>query len=250
MSEIARRTAKGERWAVVHGASGIMDRLCLERGVAVRMITSPSGYRSRFVGEVERAIFEEAAMSYGASIKKILLELGIDAEQIRPEDSGVTARRKDALRESAGGRIRIVRGNYSGTVTAVDGAKILDALGRGVVPILPPLGFDGESSLVVNVDGDRLAAAVSRALSAEVMIVLSNVPGLMKDINSPESRIGSGNLMDWDALERHAQGNMKRKLVACKEALEGGVPRVYLADGRTEKPIENAIGGNSTCLVR
>jgi acetylglutamate/LysW-gamma-L-alpha-aminoadipate kinase len=250
MAEIAERTAGGEKWAVVHGASGVMDKLCAERGVDVRMITSPSGYRSRFVGEKERALFEEAALRFGASIRKILAEFGVEAEQIKPRDAGVSARRKDVLRESIEGRIRIVRGNYSGTVTSVDGTRVLDVLNRKAVPILPPLGFDAESSFDINVDGDRLGASLAKALGADVMVVLSNVPGLMKDINSPESRVDSGRLEDWDVLECYARGNMKRKLVACKEALEGGVPRVFLADGRRERPIENALRGDATCLVR
>ncbi|NCC06371.1 MAG: uridylate kinase, partial [Clostridia bacterium] len=43
MSELATRVAGGEKWVLVHGASGIMDRLCRERGVEIRMVTSPSG---------------------------------------------------------------------------------------------------------------------------------------------------------------------------------------------------------------
>jgi acetylglutamate/LysW-gamma-L-alpha-aminoadipate kinase len=249
MREIADRVSMGERWVVVHGASGIMDRLCSERGIDVRMITSPSGYRSRFVGETERTIFEEAAMSYGASIKKILDGLGVKAEQVRPEASGIAAKRKDVLRECVNGRIKIVRGNFSGTVVSVDGKKTL-GLTDGSIPILPPLGFDGESRLDINIDGDRLAAAVASALPANVMIILSNVPGLMKDVSSPESRITNGRLHDWESLERCALGNMKRKLVACKEALEGGVPKVYLADGRRDRPIKKALEGDATCLVR
>jgi acetylglutamate/LysW-gamma-L-alpha-aminoadipate kinase len=249
IGELVRRSAAGEKWAVVHGASGIMDRFCEERGVKIRMITSPSGYRSRYVGEVERAIFGEAAAEYGAVIRKTLTESGAAAEQLMPEDSGVMASRKDVVRESVGGRIRIVRGNYSGTVTSVNAARIMETLGRGVIPILPPLGFDAESSLDINVDGDRLAASVANAIGANALIILSNVPGLMKDVNSPGSRIDSGSLADWETLEHYAHGNMKRKLVACKEALAGGVPRVYLADGRTESPIQNALGGNATCLV-
>ena len=61
--ELAERTAKKKKWVLVHGASGIMDKLCAERGIEVRMITSPSGYRSRYVGEKEREVFREAALS-------------------------------------------------------------------------------------------------------------------------------------------------------------------------------------------
>ena len=249
--ELARRAGEGEAWVLVHGASGIMDRLCRERGVEIRMITSPSGYRSRFVGEAERAVFEEAAKAYGARIKKMLDELGAACEQVDPAATGsVAAGRKDVLRESVNGRIRIVRGNYSGTVTKVDPRPIREMLDRNVMPILPPLGFDAESGLNINIDGDRLAAAVTSTLGAGTMIVLSNVPGLMKDIEKPDSLIREGKLSSWDNLEHYAKGNMKRKLVACKEALEGGVPKVYLADGRVGDPIENALRGNATCLAR
>ena len=41
MDEVAKRVAAGERWIVVHGASGVMNDLCAERGVAIRMVTSP-----------------------------------------------------------------------------------------------------------------------------------------------------------------------------------------------------------------
>ena len=249
--ELARRASVGESWVLVHGASGIMDRLCRERGVAIRMITSPSGYRSRFVGEAERAVFEEAAMAYGARITRMLGKLNAASEQIDPAATGsVAAKRKDVLRESVNGRIRIVRGNYSGTVTKVDPRPIQDALAANVIPVLPPLGFDAEASLDINIDGDRLAAAVASVLGAGVMIVLSNVPGLMKDVENPGSLIREGRLADWERLDHYSKGNMKRKMVACKEALEGGVPKVCLVDGRVADPIENALKGEATCLVR
>lgn len=251
LSELAARTSGGERWVLVHGASGIMDRFCRERGVPVRMVTSPSGYRSRFVGETERAIFEEAAMAYGELIKKGLDDFGARAEQIHPASfQNISAKRKDVLRESVSGRVRVLRGNYSGTVTSVDGSLILEKAENGKIPVLPPLGFDKESGLAINIDGDRLAAATAGALAADMLIILSNVPGLMKDVEEPDSLIRNGNTANWDTLEYYARGNMKRKIVACREALDACVPKVYLADGRAESPIAKALGGVSTCLVR
>ncbi|MDR1578821.1 MAG: uridylate kinase [Synergistaceae bacterium] len=249
VSEIAARTSAGERWAVVHGASGIMDRFCGERGVGIRMITSPSGYRSRFVGETERAIFEEAAMAYGGMIHEAFSNLGVSSEQIRPEVSGVSATRKDVLRENSGGRVRIVRGNYSGTVNRVDPSRIAGVMDAGTIPLLPPLGMDRTSSLAINIDGDRLAAAVASALGA-VLVILTNVPGLLKDAENPASWIPEGELGGWGLLECYAKGNMKRKLVAAREALENGARRVYLADGRAGDPIRSALEGNGTCLIR
>ena len=246
--EIAARTASGERWIVVHGASGVMNDLCAERGVEIRMVTSPSGYRSRFVGERERELFREAALSYGARIAEMLAARGVKAKQADPErEAYAIAKRKDFLRESVNGRIRILRGNYSGTVTKIDFAPLAAMLDAGVVPVVPPLALDGELSISLNIDGDRLAAQIAGAARADLMIILSNVPGLMKDINNPQSLITSGSLAQWDIIEHYAEGNMKRKLVACKEALELSIPKVYLADGRVASPVANALEGRATC---
>lgn len=251
MDEIAARAAAGERWIVVHGASGVMNDLCAERGVEIRMVTSPSGYRSRFVGERERELFREAALSYGARIAAMLAERGTSARQTDPEsDRHALAKRKDFLRESVNGRMRILRGNYSGTVTKIDAAAITAALDAGAVPVVPPLAADELLGISLNIDGDRLAAQIAGAVGAEELYILSNVPGLMKDIDNPSSLIREGRLADWELIEYYAQGNMKRKLVACREALELGVPSVRLADGRAERPITNAREGNSTWLVR
>ncbi len=251
IDEVAHRTASGERWVVVHGASGVMNDLCAERGVEIRMVTSPSGYRSRFVGERERKLFREAALAYGARIKTMLGERGVKAEQADPEHAAyAVAKRKDFLRESVNGRIRILRGNYSGTVTKVDASVLTAPLNAGIVPVVPPLALDVELAISLNIDGDRLAAQIAGALQADMMIILSNVPGLMKDMDDSDSLITSGRLAQWDIIEHYAEGNMKRKLVACKEALELSIPKVYLADGRVKSPIANAVEGRATCLAR
>ena len=251
MSELAIRTANGEKWVLVHGASGIMDRLCRERGVEVRMVTSPSGYRSRYVGEKERILFREAALSYGAKIQKTLSDFGAPAKFLDPENTeGVFAERKDILREYSEGRTRILRGNYSGTITSVESENIIQASNNGFIPILPPLGLDSKSGLSLNIDGDRLAAAVAGAIKADILVILSNIPGLMKNINEPESLIKNrSDEGSWEKLEDYAKGNMKRKLLACREAFELGIPRIYLADGRVKEPLGNAERGNGTCLT-
>ena len=251
VDEIAARTKAGEKWVIAHGASGVMNQLCYERGMQIRMVTSPSGYRSRFVGEKERELFREAALSYGAKISNMLIERGAKVCQMDPEVSSyATAKRKDFLRESVNGRIRIIRGNYSGTVTKINIQPIMEALDRGEVAIVPPLALDGELNISLNVDGDRMAAQIASSAGAQTLIILSNVAGLLKDINDPQSLIKRAVLADWEIVEHYAEGNMKRKIVACKEALELGVKNIYLADGRAVNPLANAMEGNSTWLTR
>lgn len=241
--ELAERVASGERWVLVHGASGAMDDLCRREGVEVRHVVSPSGYRSRFVGEPERRLFERAAREAGEALVGQLGGLGVPGKALRP----ARAARKECLRSLEEGRVRLVRGNRSGSVTEVDPRPLEALLDSRTVPVLPPLGRDDEG-LWLNVDGDRLAAAAARALGAEVLVILSNVPGLLADPQDPESRIPSGDLEGWEVLEGAAKGNMKRKLLACREALEGGVPRVVLGDGRVEAPLGAALSGRGTQL--
>ncbi|NLD04929.1 MAG: uridylate kinase [Synergistaceae bacterium] len=251
MSELATRVTRGEKWVLVHGASGIMDRLCRERGVEIKMVTSPSGYRSRYVGESERKLFREAALSYGTKIQNRLADFGASSEFLDPETTeGVFANRKDILREYSEGRTRILRGNYSGTISSVSGEKIISVIDKGLIPILPPLGLDSKSGLSLNIDGDRLAASAASAIEADVLVILSNVPGLMKDINDPKSLIKNRSSEgSWEKLEEYAVGNMKRKLLACREAFDLNVPNIYLADGRISEPLKNAEMGDGTCLT-
>lgn len=251
MSELAARVAVGEKWILVHGASGIMDRLCRECGVEIRIVTSPSGYRSRYVGEKERELFREAALAYGANISETLASFGASSEFLDPEKTEeVFAERKDILREYSGGRTRILRGNYSGTISGVSSEKILAVTEKGRIPILPPLGLDTTSKLSLNIDGDRLAASVAGSVRADTLVILSNVPGLMRDVNDPDSLIRTRTSEgSWEKLEEYAAGNMKRKLLACREAFDLGVPSIYLADGRVSLPLKNAEEGNGTCLT-
>ena len=251
LDEIARRAAAGEQWIVVHGASGVMNDLCAERGVEIKMVMSPSGYKSRFVGAKERELFREAALSYGARIAAGLSSRGAVSKQFDPESVNYAeAKRKDFLRDFANGRTRILRGNYSGTVTKVDARAFSEALSNGAVPVVPPLALDQELKISLNVDGDRLAAGIAAAVKAEVLVILSNVAGLLKNAADDSTLIKNASLADWEILEHYAQGSMKRKVVACREALEAFVPKVYIADGRVSDPVANAFGGNSTCLAR
>jgi acetylglutamate/LysW-gamma-L-alpha-aminoadipate kinase len=76
------------------------------------------------------------------------------------------------------------------------------------------------------------------------------VPGLLRDPSDPDSLIDEATLGDWNELESCAEGNMKRKLLACKEALDAGVPRVILADSRLSRPLSAALSGGGTHIWR
>ncbi len=249
MEEIAERVSLGEEWVVVHGASARMNELCEGVGITPRHVTSPGGYRSRFVGLREQALFEVAAARNSVELLELLAEQGGRGCPVFPSSNrSVQALRKDSLRILEEGRLRVLRGNYSGRISRVYTEQMEEIIGCGGIPLLPPLGYDEESGLCLNVDGDRLAAGAAKALGASVLVIASNVPGLLEDPAREESLVARGSLEDWGFLENCARGNMKRKLLACREALEGGIPRAILCDSRRETPLEYALQGGGTHL--
>src|SRR5690242_6006256 len=94
----------------------------------------------------------------------------------------------------------------------------------------------------LNVDADRLAAALAVALDATWLIILSNVPGLLRDRHDPTTLIPVAP-PDSESL---AQGRMAVKVRAAAEAHRNGVPHVVLADGRVDSPIRSACAGKGT----
>jgi acetylglutamate/LysW-gamma-L-alpha-aminoadipate kinase len=250
LDELAERVKRGERWALVHGASGPMETICRSCGIEPLYVTSPSGYRSRFVGAKELALFEAACCQYSMELSWKLGKLGVGCLPLYPnKDVTAKATRKETLRSMEGGKVRILRGNYSGTVCGFDTAPLFEAWDKGLLPLFPPLAAD-EAGNSLNVDGDRMAAAAASAIGADALIILSNVPGILRDVNDPESRVEVGCLDLWNELETLAQGNMKRKLLAAREALEGRVGKVVLADSRKDNPISRALAGGGTTLCR
>ena len=120
-------------------------------------------------------------------------------------------------------------------------------LDHGYTPVLCPPGMSYESELM-NVDGDRAAAVLAVALRAATLVILSNVPGLLRDVgdaNSLVRRIDKAHMASYMDL---ALGRMKKKVMGAAEALEQGVGTVILGDARLEHPIQQALQGQGTVI--
>jgi acetylglutamate/LysW-gamma-L-alpha-aminoadipate kinase len=104
-------------------------------------------------------------------------------------------------------------------------------------------------SEALNVDGDRVAAAISSALKAPRLIILSNVPGLLRRFPDESTLIPRIPLAEAaEHLNRYAQGRMKKKLLGAIEALYDGVEEVVIADGRVAQPLHQALAGQGTVI--
>ncbi|TVR23362.1 MAG: [LysW]-aminoadipate kinase [Anaerolineaceae bacterium] len=241
LAEVARQRPV----VIVHGVSAMMADLAAERGLTERMLTSPSGHRSRYTDAPTRDLFVQAS---GRVAEQIGGYMGAGGVQIAHLADCITGTRKRAIRAVVDGRVRVIRDDYSGSIQSVNTAPILGALAAGQVPVISPMALDMADGLL-NIDGDRAAAAVASALGASMLVILSNVRGLYRqfpDESSFVSRIAPEQIeraMDW------AQGRMKRKVLGAQEALAGGVRQVVVSDGRIHHPVTAALSGAGTVFA-
>ncbi|MBN1156645.1 [LysW]-aminoadipate kinase, partial [Candidatus Woesearchaeota archaeon] len=100
----------------------------------------------------------------------------------------------------------------------------------------------------INVDGDRFASIIASEMKADALIILSNVPGLLKNPDDESTLIKQIKKSEVSQFLGYAKERMKRKLMGAIEALEAGVRKVVFADARIENPIGNALNGNGTVI--
>ncbi len=247
--DIAELLADGSRAVVFHGCSEAADRLGDVMGVPSRYVTSTAGVRSRYTDAAALRIFTLAAVQVNAELVIALQRLGVRAIGLTGADGGLLrGPRKDILRVVEQGRQRVLRDDYTGRVERVNADLLRMLLDAGYTPVIAPLAF-AYSGDVVNVDGDRAAAAVASALGAHTLVVLSNVPGLLADIHDERSLVRTLCADDLAAYETRVTGGMRRKLMAASEALRGGVRRVVLADGRGAHPLRAALAEQGTVIA-
>jgi acetylglutamate/LysW-gamma-L-alpha-aminoadipate kinase len=235
---------------LVHGGSHETNVISEKLGHPPRFVTSVSGHVSRYT---DRETLEIFAMVAAGRINKLLVErlqqTGVNAIGLSGLDGRLLeGKRKSALRIVENGKRKVLRGDYSGKIERVNAPLLRTLVSAGYVPVVAPLAvsFEGEA---LNVDGDRVAAAISSALKAQALIILSNVPGLMRRFPD-ESTIIPRILAEQapQALDLYAQGRMKKKVLGAIEALNDGVGSVVIADGRVPRPVYRALDGQGTVI--
>jgi acetylglutamate/LysW-gamma-L-alpha-aminoadipate kinase len=244
LRNLAERIQRGERWVLVHGTSAAANDLAQQVGYTVQTITSPGGHTSRYTDARMIEIYCAAAASVNQRLTAELAGLGVRAVGLAGP-TVISARRKEAIRALRNGRPVLVRDDFSGAITGVDGDVLAHLLESGVTPVIAPVAL-GAAFERLNVDGDLVAATVARALDADTLTILSNVPGLLRDVDDPGSLVAQFGLNELARYEPLAQGRMKKKLLAAQAA---GVARVILADSRLDDPIDAALAGAGTHIV-
>ena len=248
-ADIAVLWKAGQRLVLVHGGSGETNRIAEALGHPPKFVTSPSGYTSRFTDRETLEIFE---MVYCGKINKGIVErlqrLGVNAVGLSGLDGRIfEGRHKDSVRSVENGKTRVLRGDHTGTVEKVNVGLIELLLNAGYLPVLTPPAASYEG-VAINVDGDRAAAALAVAMKAHALLLLSNVPGLLRNFPDESSLIASIPADDVESYLEFAQDRMKKKVLGAAEAVAGGVTRVIFGDARAGQPVSEALAGAGTVV--
>ena len=127
---------------------------------------------------------------------------------------------------------------YVGEITNINIRPVTDLLEKGYIPVISTLGCDREGN-AYNINGDTAAARVAGALEAERLIMLSDIPGLLRDKDDPTTLIPELSVMEATRLRQEGviSGGMIPKMECCVEAIRRGVKKVIIMDGRVPHSI-------------
>ncbi|MBN1516685.1 acetylglutamate kinase [Candidatus Sumerlaeota bacterium] len=122
---------------------------------------------------------------------------------------------------------------FVGEVEHVNPSILHTLINEGYIPIISPIAPDVNGQ-TFNINGDPFAASIARALGAVKFVLLTDVNGIMTDPDDPKSLIQSLTQSEAEELIRQGviSGGMIPKVMACIDALEGGVQRTHILDGR------------------
>ena len=248
-ADAAELLKNGQKLVLVHGGSAEANSLGEALGAPPKFITSPSGYTSRYT---DRKTLEIFLMAVNGKVNSLLTEqlhrLGVNALGLCGMDGRLmVATRKDSIQSVENGKRKIIRDDYTGKIEQVNADLLNLLLGAGYLPVIAPVAVS-QNGEALNVDADRAAAMVASALKAETLLLLTAVPGLMEKFPDESTLIKHIPQAKLPAALEMAQGRMKKKVLGAEEALQGGVGKVIIADGRVEKPISNALAGNGTII--
>ena len=205
---------------IVHGGGKEISRWVEKAGMEPEFV---NGLRK--TDEATMEIAEMVLNKVNKSLVKLVQELGVNAVGISGKDGGML---KVEKKYSNGQDI-----GYVGEITQVNPQILYDLLEKDFLPIVCPIGMD-ENYDSYNINADDAACAIARAVHAEKLAFLTDIEGVYKDPKDPSTLISELPISEAKKLieDGYIGGGMLPKLNNCIDAIENGVSRVHILDGR------------------
>lgn len=217
----------GMRPVIVHGGGAAISRALEASGVPTNFVQGRRVTDDPTLDVVERVL----AGTVNRHIASLIEELGGRAMTLNFESTNVLFGQPLDLKDEQGNTMDI---GHVGRVTRVDRQVIDNLCYADQVPVIPSMCLDETSGQKLNVNADTAATAVARALGAEKLVFLSDVTGVLRDREDPDSIVHT--LTDIEARNMIAKkqigAGMIPKVEACLETLDKGVRKIHIIDGR------------------
>ncbi|MBO5046140.1 MAG: acetylglutamate kinase [Clostridia bacterium] len=213
----------GIKVVLVHGGGPEISHTLNRMGIESRFVNGLR-YTDEETAEVVRMVL---AGKVNKSLVHMLGSMGAKAIGLCGMDGNMLLCEKE--NESLG---------FVGKIKRVQTDVILDCLEAGYLPVISTVGYDDEGN-IYNVNADTAASAIAGALSAESLILMTDIRGLLQDKDDENSLIKKVFVSDIPSLVKEGiiSGGMIPKINCCKEAIRRGVNRVFITDGRVNHSI-------------
>ncbi|MBQ9269559.1 MAG: acetylglutamate kinase [Oscillospiraceae bacterium] len=126
-----------------------------------------------------------------------------------------------------------------GEITAIHDGPVRDVLEAGYIPVISTVAAGADGEKCYNINADTAAARIAAEMGAEKLIILTDVLGLMRDVNDPNSLISKCRVSEVPVLVKEGviKGGMIPKIQCCVDAVRRGVNRAHILDGRIEHSV-------------
>ena len=205
---------------IVHGGGKEISGMVKRLGMEPKFVNG-----LRVTDEDTMEVAEMVLNKVNKSLVQLVQSLGVRAIGISGKDGGLlTVEKKYSDGEDIG---------FVGDITDVNADILVDLLKKDFLPIVCPIGMD-ENFQTYNINADDAACAIAKAMGAEKLAFLTDIEGVYKDPHDPETLISELTVSEAEVLmgDGFIGGGMLPKLHNCIDAIENGVSRVHILDGR------------------
>lgn len=217
----------GIRTAIVHGG-----------GPKISAMMEKMGKKPKFVqGQrvTDQETMDIVEMVLGGLVNKEIVSLinshGGKAVGLSGKDGGLLKAKKKLIKQTAEtGVDELIDIGLVGAVTNVDPHIIVSLEKEGFIPVISPVGV-GPNGETLNINADYVASSIASALNAEKLILLTDVPGIIDRNDRIISTLSKQQIKKL-IESKTVTGGMLPKVQSCLKAIEGGVAKTHIIDGR------------------
>ena len=221
LEDIVFMSYVGMRPLLVHGGGPFISKRLEELGKEVRFV---KGYR--VTDEETMEIVEDELSKINRDIVREIISLGGSAISLSGNEDHLIEVKKHP--EVDGQDIGFV-----GEITKINGDVVQRMLTSDIIPVISPIGI-GKDGFTYNVNADQAAAEIARSLRAHKLVLLTNVRGVMTDQSNIESLFSHASEAQIEEMIKAnvITGGMIPKVRACLRALDRGVKKTHIIDGK------------------